>query len=198
MDRTDEQLIALQERLKQIDPDEMLPALEGLLFAAGTEGLTDKQIARVLQLPESDVRYVCELLRERQARESRMMQVVRIADTWQLTTHPKLSPFLRLLAMAPAPSSLSQAALETLAIIAYRQPISRLGIEAVRGVKSERAIGTLMARGLIEEVGREQAPGRPYLYGTTRDFLDYFGISSAAQLPPLTISTDSSQEDDDA
>jgi len=124
-------------------------------------------------------------LADRQAREQRMIRVVRIADTWQLVTHPDLSPYLRTLSLAPVPATLSGAALETLAIIAYKQPITRSQIEEIRGVKSEKPLGTLVARGLIEEVSRAEGPGRPYLYGTTKEFMDYFGLAGAGALPPL-------------
>lgn len=165
-----------------------LPALEGLLFAAGTEGLTDRQIASVFALRTDQVRYACERLFERQTQEQRMFRVVRMADTWQLVTHPELTPYLRELALAPTPATLSNAALEVLAIIAYKQPITRSQIEEIRGVKCEKPLGTLMARGLIEEVGRAEGPGKPYLYGTTKEFMDYFGIPSVNELPPIPIS----------
>ena len=168
-----------------LDSGSLLAALEGLLFAAGTEGLTDRQIARVFSLPETSVPSVCVRLAARQADEGRMLRAVRIADAWQLVTAPALAPFLRELALAPPPAPLSQAALETLAIVAYRQPVTRAQIEDLRGVKSERALGTLIARDLVRELGRSEKLGRPILYGTTKEFLAHFGLSSAADLPPL-------------
>lgn len=164
-----------------------LPALEGVLFAAGTEGLTDRQIASVFDLEERQVPYVCHQLVERQEKSGSMLRVARLADTWQLVTHPSLAPYLRALALAPPAAALSGAALETLAIIAYKQPITRAMVEEIRGVKSERPLGTLVARGLIAEVGRAEGPGRPYLYGTTKEFMDYFGIANARELPPLPL-----------
>ncbi|MCY0901592.1 MAG: SMC-Scp complex subunit ScpB [Firmicutes bacterium] len=164
-----------------------LPALEGVLFAAGTEGLTDRQIANVFDLEERQVPYVCHQLVERQEKSGSMLRVARLADTWQLVTHPSLAPYLRALALAPPAAALSGAALETLAIIAYKQPITRAMVEEIRGVKSERPLGTLVARGLIAEVGRAEGPGRPYLYGTTKEFMDYFGIANARELPPLPL-----------
>jgi segregation and condensation protein B len=164
-----------------------LPALEGVLFAAGTEGLTDRQIASVFDLEERQVPYVCHQLVERQEKSGSMLRVARLADTWQLVTHPSLAPYLRALALAPPAAALSGAALETLAIIAYKQPITRAMVEEIRGVKSEKPLGTLVARGLIAEVGRAEGPGRPYLYGTTKEFMDYFGIANARELPPLPL-----------
>lgn len=162
-----------------------LQALEGLLFAAGTEGLTDRQIAGVFDVDEPAATQMCLDLRALQTREGRRFLVERLADAWQLMTAPELTPYLRQLALVPPPSSLSQAALETLAIIAYRQPITRSQIEDIRGVKSEKALGTLVARGLAQEIARADSPGRPFLYGTTNDFLDYFGLGSHRDLPPL-------------
>ncbi|PWI56615.1 SMC-Scp complex subunit ScpB [Sulfoacidibacillus thermotolerans] len=162
-----------------------LAILEGLLFVAGTEGLTDKQIADVLEISESEVSSLCHTLAVKQQQEGRLFRVMQIANVWQLNTVPALTPYLRRLSLVPAPSSLSQAALETLAIIAYRQPITRAEIEEIRGVKSEKAIGTLIARGLIMEAGRAEGPGRPFLFATTPEFLDYFGLQSTSDLPPI-------------
>ncbi|OPG16609.1 SMC-Scp complex subunit ScpB [Ferroacidibacillus organovorans] len=182
--------IGTQEQWDELAKEEevrLLNLLEGLLFAAGTEGLTAKAIAKGLLVSESLVPELCHRLTVLQEQSMRMLTCIKTADTWQLVTHKAVSPYLTRLAETPSQPGLSQAALETLAIIAYRQPLTRTMIEALRGVKSERAIGTLLARGLIEEMGRAEGPGRPYLYGTTRLFLDHFGISSPDQLPPLEI-----------
>lgn len=168
-----------------LDVDMLTAVLEGLLFASGTEGLNDQQIARVFGIGQEQVAVWCETLAARLADSGRFLRVVRIADAWQLVTAPALRPYLEALALAPPPSPLTPAALEVLAIIAYRQPITRPAIEDIRGVKSERPLGTLLARGLIHEVGRVEGPGRPILYGTTKEFLDHFGLSSPADLPPL-------------
>lgn len=184
MDRTSEKL-TVQTTMAGPFHEHLLPYLEGLLFAAGTEGLTDHQIARVLQVAQADVEAICLHLLAQQKSQGRMFEVCRIADAWQLMTTPELVPYLRSLALAPAPFALSQAALETLAIIAYKQPITRMDIETIRGVKSERAIGTLLARGLIREAGRAEGPGRPFLYETTHDVLEHFGLSSLDELRRL-------------
>lgn len=119
------------------------------------------------------------------------MQLVRIAGHYQLATLSEHAPYFEKLAYSPARASLSQAALETLAIVAYRQPITRVEIEEIRGVKSERAIHTLVNKELIEEKGRAEAIGRPILYGTTKSFLDYFGLGSLADLPQPELFEDS-------
>ena len=98
----------------------------------------------------------------------------------------------------PQASTLSQAALETLAIIAYKQPITRAEIEEIRGVKTERPIHTLMAKALIKEVGRADGSGRAYLYGTTKEFLDYFGLKKIEELPPLPEKVDEDYLQDEA
>jgi len=118
-------------------------------------------------------------------REGRGLQIVQLAGNYQLATLPEHATYFERLAYSPTRSSLSQAALETLSIIAYRQPITRIEVEEIRGVKSERAIHTLVNKDLIQEVGRAEAIGRPILYGTTAAFLDYFGLGSLQDLPDL-------------
>ena len=103
-----------------------------------------------------------------------------------LTTKPKHAPYYKRMIDSPGNTRLSQAALETLAIVAYQQPITRIEIDDLRGVKSDRAVQTLVTRGLIEEKGRKEAIGRPVLFGTTKDFLIYFGLTSLSELPPLS------------
>jgi segregation and condensation protein B len=168
-------------------PDDVLAILHGLLFAAGSEGLGARQIARVFELDEDVVPALCRRLDEWMARHGELLTVRRVGDVWELVTRPELARYLRALVLAPPPPALSTAALETLAIIAYRQPITRQGVEEVRGVKSDHALGTLVARGLVCDVGRAQGPGRPFVYGTTREFLEYFGLEDLSQLPRLGL-----------
>jgi segregation and condensation protein B len=108
-----------------------------------------------------------------------------MANTYQLATKKENAIYLKKLVDSPNTSTLSQAALETLAIIAYKQPITRTEIEEIRGVKTERPLQTLMAKALIKEVGRAEGTGRAYLYGTTKEFLDYFGLKNIEELPQL-------------
>ena len=181
MDRTSDTL-TVQVSLAGSYHESLLPILEGLLFVAGTEGISSKEIARVLAIPEHDVVPLCSQVASWQNMQGRMFEVKLIAGAWQLVTLPSLSPYLERLAIVPTPAALSQAALEALAIIVYKQPITRSEVEMIRGVKSDRAIGTLIARGLIKEAGRAQGPGRPFLYETTKDVLEYFGLSSREEL----------------
>lgn len=166
-----------------MDYGRMKSIIEGLLFAAGDEGLDARQIASVLESKPEVVADIVEDMKHDFRRSQRGIQIVEIAGAYQLTTLPEHAPYFQKLAQSPTRASLSQAALETLAIIAFKQPITRVDIEEIRGVKSDRAIQTLAARGLIEEVGRAEAVGRPILYGTTKQFLDYFGLSGLEDLP---------------
>ncbi|MBP1155197.1 MULTISPECIES: SMC-Scp complex subunit ScpB [unclassified Paenibacillus] len=170
-----------------MDLGQMKSVIEGLLFVAGDEGLDAKQLSEVL---EQDAAFVRELILDLQSdlkRQGRGLQIVELAGTYQLATLPEHALYFERLAYSPSRSSLSQAALETLAIVAYRQPITRIDIEEIRGVKSDRALQTLVAKDLIHEVDRADAPGRPILYGTTKSFLDYFGLATIADLPETTM-----------
>ncbi|BFH69352.1 MAG: SMC-Scp complex subunit ScpB [Paenibacillus dendritiformis] len=157
--------------------------IEGLLFMAGDEGLNSKQIAEITEQRQEIVMEALHDLQADMERSKRGIQIVAIAGMYQLATLPDHAPYFERMAYSPSRSSLSQAALETLAIVAYRQPITRVEIEEIRGVKSDRAIQTLVNKDLIEETGRAEAIGRPILYGTTRAFLDYFGLGSLSELP---------------
>lgn len=174
--------------------------VESLLFAAGDEGLTMKQICAVLELEEVQVEQIIrELEKEYNENENRGITLVGMAGAFQLVTKKEYAPYLKKLVESPHASNLSQAALETLAIIAYKQPITRMEIEEIRGVKTERPLHTLMAKALIKEVGRAEGAGRAYLYGTTKEFLDYFGLKSIEELPPLPekIEEDTIQQEAD-
>lgn len=161
----------------------MKSVIEGLLFASGDEGLDAKQLAEVLEMDPLLASDLVLELRDELKRAGRGIQIVEVAGAFQLTTLAEHAPYFERLAYSPSRSSLSQAALETLSIIAYKQPITRVEIEEIRGVKSDRALHTLVSKDLIEETGRAEAVGRPILYGTTKPFLDYFGLSSLRELP---------------
>jgi len=165
--------------------------VESLLFTAGDEGLTKKQISEVLELDEIVAEGVLnELVNEYNKTEHRGIMIVQLAGTYQLATKKEFSTYIKKLVESPNTSALSQAALETLAIIAYKQPITRIEIEEIRGVKTERPLHTLTAKALIKEVGRAEGTGRAYLYGTTKEFLDYFGLKNIEGLPPLPEKVD--------
>jgi segregation and condensation protein B len=160
--------------------------LESLLFAAGDEGLSLKQVCSVLEIREQEAMDVIEELKMDYEKDAnRGIYMIEIADTFQLVTKKSNADYLKKLVESPNVSFLSQAALETLAIVAYKQPITRMEIEQIRGVKTERPIQTLTSKGLVKEVGRAEGTGRAYLFGTTKEFLDYFGLKRIDELPPL-------------
>lgn len=156
--------------------------LEALLFAA-PQAVTVEQLAHALQLPKEKIEEA--LVRLEAQLQTRGLRLQRHREALQLTTAPEAAPYVERLAGAEVTLRLSQAALETLAIIAYAQPITRPQIEAIRGVGSDGVVRTLLSAGLIEEVGRAESVGRPILYGTTAEFLQQFGLASLQDLPPL-------------
>ncbi|MEK5103385.1 SMC-Scp complex subunit ScpB [Cytobacillus sp. FSL M8-0252] len=173
--------------------------LEGLLFAAGDEGLNLKSIASVFEVSDQEAsERMNHLMTELANNQGRGLQIIEIGGSYQLTTKKELADYLKKLVEAPSSHSLSQASLETLAIIAYKQPITRIEIEEIRGVKTERPLQTLVAKALIKEVGRAEGNGRAYLYGTTKGFLDTFGLKSLKELPKLPDQGDEEFEQTEA
>lgn len=155
--------------------------VEALLFVAW-EPVTLKRLAEIVN---ADQKLVRDLLAELQAEYAgRGFRLAEIAGGWQFLTDKDLAPYIEKL-YNPRSQQLSKAALETLAIVAYRQPVTRLEIDNIRQVKSDAVLGKLMEKSLVKEVGRLEGPGRPILYGTTREFLAAFGMVSLADLPPL-------------
>lgn len=160
--------------------------IESLLFVVGDDGLTIKQLSQLLVEPEELVVETMEALKTAYEEDgSRGITVKEIAGVYQLITKPELADTIQRLVENPTAQSLSQASLEVLAIVAYKQPITRVTIEDLRGVKCERPIQTLASRGLIKEVGRSEGTGRAILYGTTKEFLNYFGLNSIEEMPSL-------------
>ncbi|MDQ0205844.1 SMC-Scp complex subunit ScpB [Alkalicoccobacillus murimartini] len=178
--------------------DELQAAIEGLLFVTGDEGLTYKQLSEVLELPEDQINEAVVLLKQRFSEADRGLQVIETAGILKLATLPEHSSYFKKLASSPIHSGLSRAALETLAIVAYKQPITRLDIDEVRGVKSEKSLQSLISKLLVTDVGRVSGTGRAILYGTTSNFLDHFGLTSLEELPPLKESEDDGSIEDEA
>lgn len=158
--------------------------VEALLFAS-VEPLLVKKVADLIGLEERAARDLIEELRKDYQGPGRGLEVVEVAGGYQIATRPELSGFVEKLTAERGSSVLSHAALETLAIVAYRQPVTKAEVEAVRGVSIDKSLSTLLERRLVREVGRKEGPGRPILYGTTREFLLYFGLKDLSQLPPL-------------
>lgn len=157
--------------------------VEAVLFASDAP-LKAEEIARADEsLDEDQVELAIQELRTLYDESERAFQIVEVGDGYQILTRPEFAPYLERFDTVPRPSRLSGPALETLAIIAYRQPIGRVEVEYIRGVGSAGVIRTLQDRGLIDVVGRGEGLGRPLLYGTTRKFLEHFGFTSLDDLP---------------
>ncbi len=160
--------------------------IEALLFVVGDDGLTIKQLAQLLGDAEEVVAQAMDALCAAYEKdESRGITIKEMAGVYQLITKQELADTIQKLVENPTAQSLSQASLEVLAIVAYKQPITRVAIEDLRGVKCERPLQTLASRGLVKEVGRSEGTGRAILYGTTKEFLNYFGLNSIEEMPPL-------------
>ena len=164
--------------------------LEAILLAS-TEPLSIKKIGDVMGLDERDARILMDDLRKDYDAPGRGLAIMELAGGFVLTTRAEYAEYVDRL-LQPRSKGLSHAALETLAIIAYRQPITKAEIEGVRGVKVDRSLETLMERRLVVDVGRKEAPGRPVLYGTTPEFLKYFGLKDINDLPPIELDTSQS------
>jgi segregation and condensation protein B len=169
------------KRIAPPTPDRLPAVIESLLFVAG-EPQEIGTLSKSLNIPRQGVERAVETLAA--SSDGRGLFVQRLGDRLQLATIPDAAPYIERF-LEVEHGSLSRAALETLAIVAYRQPVTRAVIESVRGVNSDHAVATLLNRGLIEDVGRAPGPGRPVLFSTTIRFLEYFGLQRPDELPPL-------------
>ena len=160
---------------------DLVNALECIIFLAD-EPLAEGRLAGILEVEEAQIGQLAEQLSERL--DGSGLQVLRIAGGYKLSTRPAYAAWVERL-REPEPSRLSQAALETLAVIAYRQPVTQPEIEAVRGVDCSGVVTTLLEKGLVAVAGRRKAPGRPFLYRTTTQFLATFGLADLSELPLL-------------
>ncbi|GBG54992.1 segregation and condensation protein B [Sporomusaceae bacterium FL31] len=158
--------------------------IEALLFACG-EPLSASRLADILEIPIEQLILLISEITEEMAADNRGVTILEVAGGYQMCTKPELIAIVEKLA-AVQETRLSSAAMETLAIVAFRQPITKQEIENIRGVKVDKVMLTLLDRGLVKEVGRKEALGRPILYGTTHDFLKCFGLNSLDELPALS------------
>jgi segregation and condensation protein B len=159
-------------------------ALEALLFVSD-EPVSSTVLAQSLEMDRREVDQLCdELARTYEERGSGII-LRSVAGGWSLTTHADAAPFVEQYVLSSRHARLTKASLETLAIVAYKQPVTRHQIAGIRGVNSEGVLRALVDRGLVAEVGREEGPGRPMVYGTTPDFLERLGLPSLSSLPPL-------------
>lgn len=159
-------------------------AVEAILFAAG-DSIPIDRLSLILGTPEDEVSLIARELAEKYEREGRGMRVLRLDDRLQMCSAPEYAPYITRALEQRKPPMLSQPALETLAVVAYFQPVTRAYIDQVRGVDSSYTVGVLAERGLIEVCGKLDVPGRPSLFRTTDVFLRTMGIENLSELPPL-------------
>lgn len=164
-------------------------SIEAILFSAG-DPVDLKRLAESLELPEDSVKAQLDILMNEYAELDRGITIIRLNDTYQMVSVKKYAPQVRKAMDLRRNIPLSQAAMEVLAVVAYNQPVTKSFVEQVRGVDCSGVIGSLTTKGLIEEKGRLELPGRPLLYGTTDHFLRCFSISSLDELPPIPKSDD--------
>ena len=160
--------------------------LEGLLFVVGEEGLTLEQIERTLEIDDNEAKKLVQKLKlEYENNTQRGLRIDFLGNKFKLTTKKEHRSYYQKLIENPDTNTLSQSALETLAIIAYNETITRVSVDNLRGVSSAQMIRKLVAKGFIKESGRSNLPGRPILYETTNEFLDYFGLATIDDLPDM-------------
>lgn len=163
---------------------ELMGAAEALLFVSD-EPVSSAKLAAILEISPVEMDEVLTELAAEYADENRGMQLREVAGGWRFYSHPAYHDLIERYVISWDTRRLSQAGLEVLAIIAYHQPVTRAGINAIRGVNSEGVVSSLVEKGLVREMGRDDAPGNAILYGTTRSFLERFGLKSVKDLPPL-------------
>ena len=171
-----------------------LAVLEGLLFVVGDDGLTLNQMMDILEINDEEAKELLSELKEKYEQETSGIRISFLGNTFKLTTKKEHREYYQKLIENEDSNVLSQAALETLAIVAYNQPITRLDINEIRGVDSAQMVRKLVAKGLLKEVGRSDAIGRPILYGTTAEFLDYFDLATIEDLPKIEEFTPNEEE----
>ncbi|MDQ0299509.1 segregation and condensation protein B [Salibacterium salarium] len=177
--------------------EELQGALQGLLYVCGDEGLVVHDAARVLGISEEETTQYLNQLKDWMQLNMPGLQLKNYGSKFQMVTSEEAAPYIEKLAEVPEKNNLSQAALETLAIIAYNQPVTKAEIDDIRGVKSEKAVQSLVNKALVIDAGRAQTPGRPIIYQTTERFLEYFNIPSIQELPDLHESIEEETEEAD-
>ena len=166
----------------------MKAIIEGLLFLRGSDGLTFHELKEILDTNDDEIKNcIKDLYKEYVNDKNRGIQLELLGERFKLTTKPEHKEYYKKLVFEEEDSNLTQAALETLAIIAYNEPITRIEVDEIRGVNSSYLIRKLMIKNLIQEVGRAESAGRPRQYGVTNAFLDYFGLNSIDDLPKIEI-----------
>lgn len=166
--------------------NEMIPAFEAILFASG-EPVEMERFCEVFEIDDETVEKVMDMLSDRLEKQQSAIKLVRLDFSYQLCTKKEYAEHIRTVLDLRRRTPLSQAALEVLAVIAYNQPVTRAYVEQVRGVDCSGVVSTLVEKGLLEEKGRLELPGRPLLYGTTANFLRCFGLSNLDDLPEVPV-----------
>ncbi len=184
----------MSEQTSNLETVDLQAALEALLFVAAGP-VSPGYLAEALGCTPYKVEKELELLITSFG-EGRGLRVQRFGGKVQLTTAPEFSQLVEHFLGLESTSTLSRAALEALAIVAYNQPVTRPGIDAIRGVNSDGVLRSLLSKGLIQEMGRAEGPGRPILYGVTPDFLQYFGLAALEDLPPFALPENEEEEGD--
>lgn len=162
----------------------IMAVIEAVLFAMG-DSVELSKLSHVLEMPEEDIRETIAKMNDKYKKQDRGIYIVELEDSVQLCTKPELYEYLIKVAKAPRKVVLTDTLIETLSIIAYKQPVTRLEVEKIRGVSCDHAINRLIEFNLIQELGRMDAPGRPLLFGTTEEFLRTFGVKSLGDLPMI-------------
>ena len=169
-----------------MENDNKLAALEGLLFVVGDDGLSINQMMEILEVEHDEAVELINKLKDSYEDVNRGIRLHFLGNTFKLTTKEEHRKYYQKLLVNEENNTLSNSALETLAIVAYNEPITRIDVDEIRGVASSQMIRKLVAKGLLKECGRSSLPGRPILYKTTSEFLDYFGLSDINELPKIT------------
>lgn len=172
---------------------ELVPAFEAVLFAGG-EPVSIDRFSQVFEITPEEVDEVMDMLEVKLKKKNGGLSLVRLENTYQMTTKPEYAAFIKKMFEIKRRTPLSPAALEVLAVVAYNQPVTKSFIEQVRGVDCSGVVTTLVEKGLIEERGRLELPGRPLLYGTTKNFLRCFSMSDLSELPPLPKNENAADE----
>ena len=159
--------------------------LEGILFVVGDEGATITELLDILKISKEELQALILELKNDYEKDDRGIQISFLGDAFKLTTKKEHKEYYQRLLVNEENNMLSSAALETLAIIAYNEPITRMQIDEIRGVSSSQMVRKLVAKGFVKEAGKSDLPGRPNLYKTTSEFLDYFNMSSIDELPKI-------------
>lgn len=170
--------------------------IEGLLFVVGDEGITLDDIANLINEDKTNVEKMLKEMQDEYSKDDRGIRISYIANTFKLTTKKEHKEYYQKLITSHESNTLSNAALETLAIIAYNEPITRVEVDEMRGIASINMIRKLVAKDLVKVCGKSNLPGKPNLYRTTKEFLDYFGLATLNDLPKLPVKETNDEEEE--